>query len=90
MQYAQRAGLADLPLGMSQNDFDKAVLDERNWELAFEGNRWHDLVRRKMVVEVNQDEHPNVSETNRLLPQTWCTVNTRNFRSKSRILISVV
>ncbi len=65
----QRAGLADLPLGMSQSDFDKAVLDERNWELAFEGNRWHDLVRKKMVVEVNQDEHPNVSETNRLLPK---------------------
>lgn len=65
----QRAGLADLPSGMSQSDFDKAVLDERNWELAFEGNRWHDLVRRKMVVEVNQDLHPNVSETNRLLPK---------------------
>ncbi len=59
----------DLPVGMSQSDFDKAVLDERNWELAFEGNRWHDLVRRKMVVEVNQSEHPNVSETNRLLPK---------------------
>ena len=64
-----RAGLANLPSGLSQNDFDKAVLDERNWELAFEGNRWHDLVRREMVVEVNQDEHPSVSETNRLLPK---------------------
>lgn len=65
----QRAGLADLSSGMSQSDFDKAVLDERNWELAFEGNRWHDLVRRKMVVEVNQDEHPGVTENNRLLPK---------------------
>ncbi|MDO5980949.1 RagB/SusD family nutrient uptake outer membrane protein [Flavivirga spongiicola] len=65
----QRAGLADLPSGLSQDDFDKAVLDERNWELAFEGHRWHDLVRRKMVVEVNQSEHPGVSEINRLLPK---------------------
>ena len=59
----------DLPTGMSQSEFDKAVLDERNWELAFEGNRWHDLVRRKMVVEVNKSEHPNATEKNRLLPK---------------------
>lgn len=59
----------DLATGMFQSEFDKAVLDERNWELAFEGNRWHDLVRRKMVVEVNKDLHPNVSENNRLLPK---------------------
>lgn len=59
----------DLPSGMSQLDFDKAVLDERNWELAFELNRWFDLVRRKMVVEVNQGVHSGVTENNRLLPK---------------------
>ncbi|TLX71672.1 RagB/SusD family nutrient uptake outer membrane protein [Labilibacter sediminis] len=59
----------DVPSGISQADFDKAVIEERNWELAFEMNRWFDLVRKKMVVEVNKDLHPNVSENNRLLPK---------------------
>ncbi len=59
----------DLPAGMSQSDFDKAVIEERNWELAFETNRWFDLVRKKMVVEVNKDVHPGVTEDNRLLPK---------------------
>ncbi|SNY99519.1 Starch-binding associating with outer membrane [Flagellimonas pacifica] len=65
----QRAGLTPLSSGMSQSDFDGAVIEERNWELAFEANRWFDLVRKEMVIEVNQDLHPNVSENNRLLPK---------------------
>ncbi|MGW9684995.1 RagB/SusD family nutrient uptake outer membrane protein [Flagellimonas sp. 2504JD1-5] len=64
-----RAGLADLASGLSQTDFDDAVIAERAWELAFEMNRWFDLVRKKMVVEVNQTEHPGVTETDRLLPK---------------------
>lgn len=59
----------DLTVGMTQSAFDQAVLDERNWELAFEHNRWFDLVRRKMVVSVNQSAHPDVNENNRLLPK---------------------
>ena len=65
----QRAGLVDLTAGMSSSDFDDAVIAERNWELAFEMNRWFDLVRKKMVVEVNQDVHSGVTELNRLLPK---------------------
>lgn len=39
-----RAGL--LPLtGLSQSDFREAVLHERRMELAFEGQRWFDLIR---------------------------------------------
>ncbi|MCG8308540.1 MAG: RagB/SusD family nutrient uptake outer membrane protein [Cytophagales bacterium] len=62
-------GDVDLPPTISFEEFDQAVLEERNWELAFENNRWFDLVRRKMVVEVNKDVHPNVTENNRLLPK---------------------
>lgn len=65
----ERAGLLDLTSGMSQSNFDSAVLAERNWELAFELNRWFDLVRKKLVVQVNKDVHPNVTENNRLLPK---------------------
>lgn len=64
-----RANLANLPTGLSKLEFDRAVIAERNWELAFEMNRWFDLVRKKMVVEVNRDLHPNVTENNRLLPK---------------------
>ncbi|WP_093025237.1 RagB/SusD family nutrient uptake outer membrane protein [Pustulibacterium marinum] len=40
-----RAGLSDLSVGLSQSDFRKAVLKERRLELAFEGQRWFDLIR---------------------------------------------
>ncbi|QTD38969.1 RagB/SusD family nutrient uptake outer membrane protein [Polaribacter batillariae] len=63
------APAVDLSSGMSQSDFDDAVINERNWELAFELNRWFDLVRKKMIVQVNQSIHPNVTENNRLLPK---------------------
>lgn len=59
----------DLPGGMSQGAFDDAVIAERNWELAFENNRWYDLVRKKMVVEVNKGLYPHVTENNRLFPK---------------------
>ncbi|MFV8465512.1 RagB/SusD family nutrient uptake outer membrane protein [Flavobacterium sp. LB1P62] len=59
----------DLPSGMSKTNFDKAVIAERAWELAFENKRWFDLVRKKMVVEVNVALYPNVSEKNKWLPK---------------------
>ena len=64
-----RAGLDRYPRGMMQQEFDKAVLDERAWEFACEGDRWHDLVRREMVVKANIDEYPTVKESARLLPK---------------------
>ena len=46
----QRAGL--LPLsGLSADDFQTAVRRERQYELAGEGVRWHDLVRWNIYVE---------------------------------------
>jgi hypothetical protein len=40
-----RAGLPDIQTGLSQSAFRDAVLHERRMELAFEGQRWFDLVR---------------------------------------------
>ncbi len=40
-----RAGLNDISSGLSQAAFRQAVLKERRVELAFEGQRWFDLVR---------------------------------------------
>lgn len=50
----QRAGLErltglDLP---SQQDFRKAILEERRLELSYEGHRWFDLVRTGRASEV--------------------------------------
>ena len=40
-----RAELDDIQTGLSQADFREAVLHERRIELAFEGQRWFDLIR---------------------------------------------
>ena len=40
-----RAGLPNINAGLSQSDFRTAVLHERRIELAFEGQRWFDLIR---------------------------------------------
>ncbi|CAN5503272.1 RagB/SusD family nutrient uptake outer membrane protein [soil metagenome] len=41
----KRAGLADLPTGLSKDAFVDAVLQERAWEFFAEGDRWYDLTR---------------------------------------------
>lgn len=40
-----RAGLPNISSGLSKADFKNAVLKERRVELAFEGQRWFDLIR---------------------------------------------
>lgn len=40
-----RAGLDNIASGLSQAAFREAVLKERRMELAFEGQRWFDLIR---------------------------------------------
>ena len=40
-----RAGLPNVTSGLSQAAFREKVLHERRMELAFEGQRWFDLIR---------------------------------------------
>ncbi len=49
----QRAGLSNLA-GLSGADFLTAVLNERKWELCFEGHRWTDLARYGLLVSAVQ------------------------------------
>jgi len=53
-QIRQRAGLPQLPAGVrsDRNALFRALMDERRLELAFEGQRWFDLVRWNKVEEV--------------------------------------
>lgn len=49
-----RVGLSDLPSSIttSQDKMKEAVLKERRLELAYEGQRWFDLVRNDKVIEI--------------------------------------
>lgn len=66
----ERAGLTKLS-GLTPAQFDKAVLDERNWELAFECNRWFDLCRRHILKETLEAYYPEakIDDHNYLLPK---------------------
>ncbi|MFR0893874.1 MAG: RagB/SusD family nutrient uptake outer membrane protein [Alistipes onderdonkii] len=57
----RRAGIPDLPEGMSLAEFRKAVIQERTLELAFEGNRLYDL-RRTASVTATVPEATKLSE----------------------------
>jgi len=48
-QIRSRANLQAVTPGLSAADFRKAVVQERAWELAFEGQRLYDLRRKAMV-----------------------------------------
>ncbi|MCU4174260.1 RagB/SusD family nutrient uptake outer membrane protein [Carboxylicivirga sp. N1Y90] len=55
-----RAGLDDLPSGLSKLDFRDAVVMERSWEFAgmeINAARWYDLVRLERVEEAAQNRH---------------------------------
>lgn len=56
-------------LSMSQADFDKKVIDERNFELCFEGDRYFDVLRKKLLQEVNlPDNAQGFDENDYLFP----------------------
>lgn len=54
---------------MTKEEFDKKVIDERNWELCFEYDRWYDLQRKRILKEsVNPEIQQNFSEDDYLWP----------------------
>lgn len=53
-QVRARVHLADIPASLSQADMKKAILNERRLELAFEAQRWDDLVRAGVATDVMQ------------------------------------
>ncbi|MBK6266890.1 RagB/SusD family nutrient uptake outer membrane protein [Marivirga sp. S37H4] len=71
-----RAGLADVgPLdATNQEILRRAIALERRKELAFEGHRWHDLVRTDRAMEVLEITNPNKL----LFPIPQSELNTNN------------
>ena len=49
------SGVADLPAGLSQEQFRKAIRDERAYELCFEGQRRQDLIRWGIYCDTVKD-----------------------------------
>jgi starch-binding outer membrane protein, SusD/RagB family len=68
----ERAGLPDLSGTLSQDDFRTAVLHERRMELAFEGQRWFDLIRidngQYGLDFLHSIGHSNASAKNLIMP----------------------
>ena len=62
----------DYPLlttSMTKEAFDKAVIHERSLELCFEYDRWHDIIRKRILKEVTREENlANFSEDDYLFP----------------------
>lgn len=52
-QIRNRAGLTSIGTGMSETIFRDAVIQERAWELAFEGQRLYDLRRKAIVTKTD-------------------------------------
>lgn len=64
----RRAGLPDL-MNLSQDNLREAILNERRLELAFEGQRWFDLVRTgRLVSTLTSKGTTNVKEYHNLFP----------------------
>jgi len=58
-----------LSTAMSMQDFDDAVIHQRNLELCFEYDRWFDIVRKRILDKVSLPAYlPNYSINDYLLP----------------------
>jgi hypothetical protein len=56
-------------LDMTQAEFDTRVIEERNWELSFEFDRWFDLVRKRILKEESREDiQQNYSDDDLLFP----------------------
>jgi starch-binding outer membrane protein, SusD/RagB family len=56
-------------MAMSQAEFDKKVIDERSYELCFENDRYFDVLRKRLLQEVNlPDNAQGYDENDYLLP----------------------
>jgi hypothetical protein len=68
----QRAGIPVVQTGLSKDDFRNVVLHERRMELAFEGQRWFDLIRIRNgqygIDFLHSIGKTNVTTKNLLLP----------------------
>ncbi|MCD7930728.1 MAG: RagB/SusD family nutrient uptake outer membrane protein [Tannerellaceae bacterium] len=73
-----RAGLGDLPAGLSLQDFRERVLEERKFEMAFEGDYLYDLRRQNRVGQIQEVKDAGLTESQYTfypIPQTEINLN---------------
>ena len=78
--YAEREGEID---AMSQDELIAEIADERARELALEGHRWYDLIRRGRITEVMEKHFSH--RTQGLNPTFQSSNNGMNVSSPSDI-----
>lgn len=61
LDYTIASDVADLEAGLSYEDFQKAVRDERGWELAGEAHRRQDLIRWGIYVDTVKETYSNLA-----------------------------
>jgi len=67
--YVDNPDYPKLTTALSKDEFDAAVIDERNMELCFEYDRWYDLCRKRILLEKSIPEiQQNFSEDDYLWP----------------------
>ncbi len=58
-----------LTIDMSKDEFDRAVINERSYELCFEYDRWTDMLRKRIIPEVVREFYlVNFTEDDYLYP----------------------
>jgi SusD family. len=77
-QIRERAGLDDIVASVSEDEFQKIVANERRYELAGEGVRWHDLVRHNEYVSTLQNKFINDDSTSDKSYASLATRVTKN------------
>lgn len=55
-------------IDMSKEAFDTKVFEERNWELCFEFTAYFDVLRKRLLREVNEPDAYNFTENDYLFP----------------------
>lgn len=60
LDYTIASDVADLEAGLSYENFQKAVRDERGWELAGEAHRRQDLIRWGIYVDTVKETYNNL------------------------------
>ena len=76
---------ADLPAGMSYEEFRQAIMDERSYELAFEGHRRQDLVRWGIYYETVQQTYKDYMEWHEMGPDYYIGAQY-TFKNKNELL----
>ena len=83
--YTAPSANADLPAGMSYDEFRQAIIDERSYELAFEGHRRQDLVRWGIYYETVQQTYKDYMDWHEMGPDYYIGAQY-TFKNKNELL----